>query len=87
MSDQLRVDLRRQIYKKLNQWIIDSVDLYNMVELDEQVALQDVLTMMTSMSAMIVSSSEMSLGEYARVHVEALKHLREHPQAMEGVGQ
>ena len=78
MTDQLRSDLYQQTFKKLHQWIADSVELYDMAEIDDQIALQDVLTAMTSMSALIVVDSSMSLGEYARVHVSALKHIREH---------
>jgi hypothetical protein len=80
MSDQLRTDLRKQIYRKLHQWVLDSIDLYGMIDIDQQTALQDVLTMMTSLSSLIVSDSTMSIGEYARLHASSLRYCRENPQ-------
>jgi len=83
MNEQLRIDLRKQIYRKLRQWVDDSVNLYDMVEISEQDAMQDVLTLLTSISALIVVDSTMGIGEYARIHASALKHLRENTSLTE----
>jgi hypothetical protein len=55
---QLRRDLRRRIYSRLIQWNIDSFDLYDMAELSEEEAMEDIYTILLNN----ILSSSISMG-------------------------
>jgi len=44
--NQLQRDLRRRIADKLQQWVSDSFDLYDMAEISQREAMSDILSVL-----------------------------------------
>jgi hypothetical protein len=77
---QLRIDLRRRIADRLDQWTSDSVNLYAMVDLSEKEAADDIFAAMYFLLMRGVIAMEVDPEEFASCVRESLERMQQKRQ-------